>query len=47
MTIHNSEMRRLMDEHGFDELTAWRVVRDREIVRRRYRYQVAGRYDYE
>ena len=39
MTIHNSEVRRVMLEHGLDELTAWRHVRDREILRRRFQYQ--------
>ena len=33
------EMRYLMDTYGWSELTAWRHVRDREIIRRRYAYQ--------
>lgn len=33
------EMRYLMDTYGWSELTAWRHVRDREILRRKYAYQ--------
>lgn len=35
----NSEILYLMQRFGFDELTAWRHIREREIARRRYSYQ--------
>lgn len=33
------EMRHLMDNYGFDQLTAWRHERDRAILRDRLAYQ--------
>jgi hypothetical protein len=36
---HTSELNRLQLEHGFDRLTAWRHMRDRAILRRRFAYQ--------
>lgn len=38
----NKEMQYLIDTYGWSELTAWRHVRDREILRRRYAYQNRG-----
>lgn len=35
----NAKVAQVMDEFGFDELTAWRHLRDREILRRRFKYQ--------
>ena len=44
MADHMRELNRLRLEHGFDELTAWRHMRDREILRRQYAYQQKGNY---
>lgn len=37
--IQNQEIRRLMDRFGFDELTAWRHLRDRRIAQDKLAYQ--------
>jgi hypothetical protein len=37
--ISNPKIERLMDQHGFDELTAWRHLRDQERARKLYSYQ--------
>lgn len=37
--MRNANVQKLMNEFGFDELTAWRHERDRKIVERRYAYQ--------
>jgi hypothetical protein len=42
--ISNEKIRAVMEQFGFDELTAWRHLRDQEILRRRYRYQLPSRY---
>lgn len=39
MSTHNTKVRQVMIDLGVDELTAWRHVRDREILRRRFQYQ--------
>jgi hypothetical protein len=39
MAIHTDKIRKLCEEFGFDELTAWRHLRDQEILRRRFEYQ--------
>lgn len=35
----NAQMSYLMKTYGFDQLTAWRHVRDREILRKKFEYQ--------
>jgi hypothetical protein len=42
--INNPKIERLMEQHGFDELTAWRHLRDQERARKLYSYQVPSRY---
>jgi hypothetical protein len=42
--ISPDKIREAMEQFGFDELTAWRHLRDQEILRRQYRYQLPGRY---
>lgn len=37
--ISNQKIQALCEQFGFDELTAWRHLRDREILRRRFGYQ--------
>jgi hypothetical protein len=42
--INPDKIREVMEQFGYDELTAWRHLRDREILRRQYRYRLPGRY---
>lgn len=44
MAITNQRIAKLCEEFGLDELTAWRHLRDQEILRRRYQYQLPARY---
>jgi hypothetical protein len=37
--IHTDKIQKLCEEFGFDELTAWRHLRDQAILRRRVDYQ--------
>jgi len=37
--ISDQKIEKLCEEFGFDRLTAWRHLRDREILRRRFAYQ--------
>lgn len=39
MTNIPTDQQYLMDTYGFDQLTAWRHLRDRAILRERYAYQ--------
>jgi hypothetical protein len=41
--IHNQKIEKLCEMHGFDTVTAWRHLRDREILRRRFAYQDRAR----
>jgi hypothetical protein len=36
---HTDKIQKLCEEFGFDELTAWRHLRDQAILRRRVDYQ--------
>ena len=37
--IYTDKIKKLCEEFGFDELTAWRHLRDQAILRRRVDYQ--------
>jgi hypothetical protein len=42
--IHTSRIAKLCEDLEFDELTAWRHLRDQERARKLYGYQLPGRY---
>lgn len=42
--ISENKIDKLCAETGFDRVTAWRALRDQEIARRRYAYQLPSRY---
>jgi hypothetical protein len=43
MMMQQERVRKLAEELDIDELTAWRLLRDQAILRRRYAYQDRAR----
>jgi hypothetical protein len=43
MMKHQERIRKLVEALGVDEVTAWRILRDRAILKRRYAYQDRAR----
>lgn len=44
MAISNQKIAALCEDMGFDELTAWRHLRDQARARKLYAYQLPSRY---
>jgi hypothetical protein len=43
MVRHQERIRKLVEALGVDEVTAWRILRDQAILKRRFAYQDRAR----